>query len=292
MVFGGLALTVSCWGLLPAFQKQLLQVFSAVEVTFARFFLSGVALLAVVLVRWPRELDGAMRRHPREILVSSILGPLLAMLAFTWGIQMIAIGLAGVILALEPILTYLIAVTLSQERWDVRRMLSILLCLGGLATIVITDRGIGGAFWAGLIAVSLTPLIWAVNTVISKDLVAEEPPIVVTTLNFLISSACLLPLLGGDFLLRMGGMELQHAVALAFCVGPGTVLAFGIWYGSLRVLSPSSLALSLYAIPIISVAGGIAFFGERLTLLKGLGVTCVSYGLYLVNVRFKGNSDV
>ncbi len=292
LVYAGLAVTVLCWGLLPAFQKQLLQVFSAVEATFTRFFLSGVVLLAVVLLQKPRELRFAMRRNPRGILVSSILGPLLAMVAFNWGIQTVAIGLAAVILAMEPILTYLIAVVVGQESWDVRRMLSILLTLGGLATVVMADRGVGGAFWVGLIAVCFTPLVWAVNTVISKDLVAEESPMVVITLNFLISSACLIPFLGGDFLSRLGGMESPYWAALAFCVLPGTVLAYGIWYASLRVLSPSTLSLSLYAIPIISVIGGVAFFGERLTLFKGVGIALVLYGLYLVNVRFKGDNDV
>jgi drug/metabolite transporter (DMT)-like permease len=292
LVYVGLAVTALCWGLLPAFQKQLLQVFSAVEATFVRFFLSGVFLLAIVLFQRPGAPVRAIRRDPGGILVSSILGPLLAMVAFNWGIRTVAIGLAGVILAVEPILTYLIAVAFGQERWDWRRFLSILLTLGGLAAVVVADRGIGGAFWFGLLAVCATPLIWAVNTVISKDLVAKESPMVLTTLNFLISSVCLIPFLGSGFLSRTGGMGAPYWAALGFCVLPGTVLAYGIWYGSLRVLSPSTLSLSLYAIPLISVISGIACFGERLTPLKGAGVALVLYGLYLVNVRFQGGNDV
>jgi drug/metabolite transporter (DMT)-like permease len=292
LVYAGLAVVVSCWGLLPAFQKQLLRPLSAVEVTFSRFFLSGVVLLAVVLVRRPRDLSDALRRNPRGILVSSILGPLLAMVTFNTGIRTVAIGLAGLILAIEPILTYTIAVAVGQERWNVRRMSSILVALGGLAVVVVVDRGVGGAFWFGLIAVCFTPLIWAINTVISKDLVAKESPTVLTTLNFLISSACLVPFLGSGFLSRFGAMGASDWAALGFCVLPGTVLAYGIWYGSLRVLSSSTLSLSLYAIPIISVIGGVAFFGERLTMFKGFGIALALYGLYLVNVRFKENNDV
>lgn len=282
VVYAGLALTVVCWGLLPVFQKQLLEVFNAVEVTFVRFFLSGLILLAGVLLHQGRAVWGVVRRNPGGVLASSIFGPLLAMVAFNFGIQTVAVGLASLIVALEPVLTYVLAVAVGKEPWNLAHMLSILLCLGGLGTVVAADSGVGGAFWVGLLAVCVTPLVWALNTVIAKGLVEKESPVVLTAVNFVVSSACLLPFLGADFLPRFGGLQTGAWTALALCVLPGTVLGYTIWYWALHFLSPSTLSLSLYAIPVIGVVGGVAFFGESLSVFKGAGVVLVLVGLYLV----------
>ncbi|WP_438002858.1 DMT family transporter [Sorangium sp. So ce321] len=285
MAYVGLALTIVCWGLVPVFQKQLLEVFGAVELTFVRFFVSGFVLLGVVLVRSPRELSGVVRRNPWGILLSSVLGPLLAMVSFNFGVRTVAISLAALVIALEPMLTYVIAVAMGQERWELQRVLSILLCLAGLAVTMAADGIGGGAFWVGLLAVFVTPIVWAVNTVISKGLVEKESPIVIIVLNFLISSALLLPFSQSDGMPRILQMSARHWGALAFCVLPGTVMGYTIWYWALRFLSPSTLSISLYAIPIISVVGGVVVLGESLTIVKGSGVALVLYGLYRVNTQ-------
>jgi drug/metabolite transporter (DMT)-like permease len=156
--------------------------------------------------------------------------------------------------------------------------------------VVAGDRGVALSSWPGLLAVSLAPLIWAVNVVLSKDLVARESPLVLTTTNLLIGTVCLLPFLGGDVPARLGGMEGAHWGALVFCVLPATVLGYSIWYGALRVLSASNLAVWAFAVPIVSLIGGAAVFGEALTALKCVGVGLTLYGVYLVNVKYRENN--
>jgi drug/metabolite transporter (DMT)-like permease len=287
LIYVGLAVTVCCWGVLPVFSKQLLHVFNALELTFVRFFLSGLLLLVMVLATQPHALIGAVRRNPRGILASSILGPVLFMAAQNFGIQTVGIGVTAVIIALQPILTYLIAVTMGQEQGSLPRTLSILLCVGGLTMIVAAEGVVGDSFWFGLCAACLAPLIWAINTVISKDLVAKESPLVLVTANLLISSVGLLPFLSGDLLAKLGAISAADGAAMAFCVLPATVLGFAFWYGSLRLLAPSTLSVSVFAIPVISLIGGVAVFGEPLTVLKSVGAALVLYGLYLVNVKYK-----
>lgn len=288
--YTGLALTAICWGLVPVFQKQLLEVFTATEATFVRFFASGIILLVGVLVVQPASLWGVVRHNPMQVVASSILGPLLAMLAFNFGIQTVAVGLAALIVALEPILTYIVAVAVRQEKWHLPRLLSILVALAGLSIVVVVDCGVGGAFWVGLVAVCATPVVWALNTVISKGLVEKESPIALTTVNFLFSSLCLVPFLGTHLVEAFGQLDGRLWLAFVFCVVPGTVLGYTIWYWSLRSMSPSTLSLWLYVIPIIAVFGGAVFFGERITFMKGLGVTLALYGLYLANVKYKEKS--
>src|SRR5262249_55177673 len=139
LLYVGLVATVFCWGLLPLFQKRLLAVFDPFEATFFRFFLSGLLLLAIVLATVPHGLKKALRCHPGRLLATSLLGPALAMVAFNFGLQAVATGVASLIMALQPILTYLLAVAIGQEKGSRARTLSLLLSLGGLVLVVAAE---------------------------------------------------------------------------------------------------------------------------------------------------------
>jgi hypothetical protein len=56
LAYIGLFVTMLAWGLVPAFLKMLLVVFTPTELSFTRFLLSGVILLAWVGVRQPAAL--------------------------------------------------------------------------------------------------------------------------------------------------------------------------------------------------------------------------------------------
>jgi drug/metabolite transporter (DMT)-like permease len=285
----GLAVAVAVWGVQPVFLKQLLDVFSPLEVAFLRFFSSSLVLLALVLATQPEAMLGALRRNLRGILASSILGPMLSITAFGFALQTAGIGVASVTMALQPILTYLIAIAVGQEQASLPRLLSILLSLAGMIMIVAVDATAGEQFWIGLLAAAVAPLIIALNTVISKRVVAKESPLVLLAINMTISSAGLAPFQDGGLVARLGTLEATHWAALAFCVLGGTVVATTLWYGSLRTLASSTISVFSMGVPLLSLFGGIAFLGETLTLLKSGGVTLVLYGLYLVNVKYKGH---
>jgi drug/metabolite transporter (DMT)-like permease len=286
----GLGVSTLSWSLVPVFQKQLLEVFNPVEITFLRFSASGFLLLGVLLASQPRELWRVVRKDPRDILLTSILGPLLATLALNFGIQTVAVAVAAIIVAIEPMLTYLIAVSLGREPWSMSRALRILVCFAGVTIIVADDARYDDVYWLGLLAVCLTPIIWAVNTVISKGLVTGSSPIAVVTVNFLISSACLVPFVGTAWFGKLVGTGMYHWSALAFCVVLGTAISYCIWYASLQFVSPSTLSVSLYAIPIFTIAGAVTMLGERLSVVKSLGIIIVLFGLYIMNVRYKDAS--
>jgi drug/metabolite transporter (DMT)-like permease len=64
-------------------------------------------------------------------------------------------------------------------------------------------------------------------------------------------------------------------------------LGFSVWYWSLKYLPASSVAVTMYLIPVLSVAAGMVFLNEPLSLMKAIGIATVMAGLYLVNVRWR-----
>jgi O-acetylserine/cysteine efflux transporter len=286
LAYAGLGLTMMAWSLVPVFLKLLLTVLTPTELSFTRFLLSGLGLLLWVLARCPRELVRLFREDLRLLLLSTIFGPLAAMVCFNFALQHITVGTAAVFAALEPLCTYVLAAIIGQEVWRHGRTASIVLAMAGITMVVLSRETVGVAYWHSLVLVTLTPIIWAVNNIITKELVQRHAAVVMTAAAFVLSSLCLVPTLSTDYVLRLATMGGALWLGLAYCLAT-TIVGFTIWYGSLKFLPPSSVAVSMYIIPVISVAAGILVLGEALSWLKGAGIATVLLGLYLVNVRFR-----
>jgi drug/metabolite transporter (DMT)-like permease len=282
----GLFVTMIVWAIVPVFLKMLLSVLTPIELSFSRFLLSGSVLLVWVLLRNGNALVAMFRQDLKRVLLCTVFGPLTAMVCFNFGILHITIGTAAVFAALEPFFTYLLAVFLRQEYWQPQRMISILVALAGMTLVVFSRNVWGVTYWASLLLVTLSPLIWAANSIITKELVKRHSPIVMTGASFVLSSLLLVPILSTDYLTTIAGMSPTLWLALGYCVA-SNILGFSVWYWSLKYLPASSVAVTMYLIPVLTVAAGMVFLSEPLSLMKALGIVTVIVGLYLVNVRWR-----
>jgi drug/metabolite transporter (DMT)-like permease len=286
LAYLGLGFTMITWGLVPVFLKKLLVVLTPTELSFTRFFLSGAILFFGVLLRKRHELLLIIRQDLKLLLLCTLLGPLAAMVCFNFAILNITIGTAAVFAAVEPVFTYIMAVIVGQEVWKAKRMFSILIALVGITLVILSRNTWGTAYWVSLLLVLLTPIIWAANNIITKDLVRRHSPIVMIAASFALSAIFLIPTLSVGYVQIILHMGLQMWLALIYCI-LSTIVGFSIWYWSLRYLPPSSVAVSMYLIPVFTVAAGRLFLDEPMSWMKASGILTVLLGLYLVNVRFK-----
>ena len=282
----GLIITMIVWGLVPVFLKKLLAVLTPTELSFTRFLLSGAVLLLWVLVQQRHALFQILKQDFKLLLFSTLFGPLAAMVCFNFGILHVTIGTAAMFAAIEPLFTYILAVFVGQEAWQANRLFSIILALFGIALVIFSRETFGVTYWVSLLLVLLTPMIWAVNNIITKDIVKRHSPIVMIAASFVLSSLFLIPTLSTHYTQTVIHMGMHLWLALLYCI-LSTIFGFSIWYWSLRHLPPSTVAVSMYLIPVISVAAGRVFLNEPLSVLKASGIAIVLLGLYLVNVRFK-----
>ncbi|MGD2095932.1 MAG: DMT family transporter [Desulfobacterales bacterium] len=282
----GLFITMIVWGFVPVFLKKLLVVLTPIELSFTRFLLSGLALLLWVLLRQRPALGQILQQDIKLLLLCTLFGPLAAMVCFNFGILHVTIGTAAMFAAIEPLFTYILAVLVGQEAWRANRLLSIVLALVGIVLVIFARQTFGVTYWVSLLLVLLTPIIWAVNNIITKDIVKRHSPIVMTAVSFVFSSLFLAPALSLNYLQTVIHMGLKLWLALIYCI-LSTIFGFSIWYWSLRHLPPSTVAVSMYLIPVISVAAGRIFLNEPMPLIKAMGIAIVLLGLYLVNVRYK-----
>lgn len=286
MAYCGLAITMLIWGVVPVFLKKLLHVLTPTELSFSRFLLSGAVLLVWALFRMRPQLISIVQMDYKLLILATIFGPLTAMVCFNYGILHVTVGTAAVVAAVEPLCTYLLAVFIGQEAWQPKRLLSILFALLGISLVVMARDSWGIVYWLSLFLITLTPIIWAVNNILTKELVKRHSSLVIVATSFVLSSLFLIPTLSAGYLERIATMGVALWLALSYCV-ISTIFGFSIWYWSLRYLPPTTVAVSMYLIPLFSVTAGVLILHEPLTWMKGLGVLTVLAGLYLVNVRFR-----
>ncbi len=273
------------WGFVPVFLKKMLTVLTPTEVSFSRFIFSGIVLLLWAALRHGRALVQLVQEDLRLLLLCTIFGPLTGMVCLNCGLLHVTVGTAAMFAAIEPLFTYIIAVFVGQEAWRANRLFSIVLTLVGIVLVIFSRETFGAGYWLSLLIVLMSPIIWAINNIITKDIVKRHAPIVMVAASFVLSSLMLAPTLSDHYLYTIMHMGLYLWLALLYCVF-ATIFGFSIWYWSLQYLRPSSVALSMYLIPIISVTAGMIFLNEPMSLTKAAGIAIVLLGLYLVNVRF------
>ncbi len=286
LAYLGLSLTMVVWSLVPVFLKKLLVLLSPTELTFSRFLGSGTLMLAWVLLHRFHDLKRILRSDLKLLLLSTVFGPLTAMLCLNFALLNLAVGTVAVFAAIEPLCTYAMAVAIGQEVWQARRMASIGVAMAGIALVTLSRESVGMAYWVSIFLAALSPVIWSVNNIITKDLVARHSPVVMMAAAFVISSLFLIPTLSSDYVGVILRMDITSWMYLSYCI-MGTMIGFSIWYWSLRFLPPSTVAVFMYILPVFSVLGGILLLGETLSWLKATGMAAVLIGLYLVNVRFR-----
>lgn len=284
--YAGLFFTMIVWSMIPVFIKNLLTVLTPTEVSFSRFLLSGAVLLTWVLFRRRDDFLRIFRQDFKLLLLCTVFGPLTAMVCFNFGIQYVTIGTAAVFAAVEPFVTYILAVMIGQETWKPSRMLSVLFALGGITLVVLSRNEWGVVYWVSLALLFLSPVVWAANNIFSKEMVKRHTPIVLVSSSFVLSSLFLVPTLSPGYVHVMTHMGLGLWLSLAYCMA-STIIGFNIWYWSLGLLPPTTVAVSMYIIPVFSVISGMVFLGETMSWMKGSGIATVLLGLYLVNVRFR-----
>jgi uncharacterized membrane protein len=79
-------------------------------------------------------------------------------------------------------------------------------------------------------------------------------------------------------------------IALAYLIGPGSILAFTAYGYALSHLPVTTVSTYAYVNPIVAVQAGIVFLGERFSWREGLGAALVLASVVLTLRRSRGTS--
>lgn len=226
----------------------------------------GVAAAALNLARV--ALGRALPREPRvwlRLVPVAVTGSVLPFWLISWGQQEVPSGLAGVLMAVSPLVTVGLAhFTVSSEPLDARRLLGVVLGLGGVVALFGPQSlaGLGSAdSLLHQLAVLGGAVLYAVNTVITRRL-APLHPVAFSSGVLLVAFAIALPVGLTCYPTSAREASLGAWLAVAWLGLVPTGLATLAYYRLVSTEGAGFASLVSYAIPVIALLAGALALGE------------------------------
>jgi drug/metabolite transporter (DMT)-like permease len=282
-VTGVWILTCLIWSTVWLFIK--LGVRDVPPVTFAAMRLVIAILVMVpitIALKTPRP------RHLREWGSVAGTGVILLGLNYgllNWGLQHISSGLTAVLQAMTPAFALVFAhLLLPDERMTARKVIGLLLGIGGIAIIFWDQLHFGGRAFAGSLTVTLGALCVAFAYVMVRRTIRDLHPSIITSGQMV---AAFVPLLvyawaveGNPFRIQWTATALSAALYLALL---GSILAAWLNYWLLKRVGAVNLLVMGLVEPVIAILLGAWFLGETMNAraLLGGAIILVSVALTL-----------
>ena len=276
--------TAAVWGANLSVVKLLLVQMEPLLVSVLRMLVAAVAVAAVVAWRrmpWPQ----LSRRQWGALAGCAFLMVYINQIFFVHGVAGTNAANAALIIALNPLVSSLLAVVLLGDRLSPPRILGVALGFGGVAAVVLHRPGmaLGGA-GVGDLLVLCSVTTWVLGGVMVQRLARGIDPLFISAVLNVIGTALLLVHVGlRPSPLVYDASRIDGMTVLLIGVSGLLATALGgiVWNRALMVLGVARTALYSYWVPIFGVLFAVLLLGEPLTVWHGVGLAAVLAGTWL-----------
>ena len=267
------------WGSSFILMKKGLIVFNDLEVAQLRMGVAWISLLPFV---WSK-LFSIEKKHIIPILIVGLFGNGLPAFLFTKAQTELDSSLIGILNALVPLFTFVLAMLLFKTKVKVSQLIGILLGLSG-AVWLIAGGGLmlenGNYSWYVIIAT----ICYAISLNTIKNYLQNMSAIEIAGLAFfVVGPFCLIALAFSDFSEKMtidGAYLALFYVVLLSTVG--TSLALVLFNQLVKGTTAIFASSVTYLIPVVAIFWGFAD-GEIITLNHFIGIAIILGGIHLIN---------
>ncbi len=249
-----------------------------------RHLVAGSVLLAWALAKGQRP----TRAQLRASIVIGFFFFLIGHGSLHWAEQSVPSGLASLLIAIEPIMVFLLS-SAAARVWRLNGMLlaGILLGLVGVGILVRgTGLEAGSRGSLGPIAVLIGALSWSIGIIYSRRSKLSGSPLLLSALSLLSGAVMLLTagtLAGEAKYLAFAHITTKSWLALGYLIVFGSIIAFTAYNWLLEHYSPTMVATHTYVNPVVAVLLGWLYGGETITLKVGIAAVLVVGAVVLVD---------
>ena len=223
--------------------------------------LVGAATLGVVVLTQPR-MPRPTGREWLSIVAIGVLWFGIYNVALNEGEQHVDAGTASMLLQVSPILIAVLATIFLSERFTTYLALGLALAFSGVVLIGTADSGSGGGRdILGVVLCLVAAAVYSISVILQKPLVARLPALHIVWLACTVGAVACLPFAGQlvDDTRNAPTSSILWVVYLG--VFP-TAIAFTTYAYALRHMSASSLGVTTYLVPPITIVMGLVFLSE------------------------------
>ena len=249
-----------------------------------RHLTAGTILLVWALVK-------GLRPTWPQLRASVIIGFFFFLVAhglLHWAEKIVPSGLASLLIAIEPIMVFLLS-SAAARTWRLNGMLlaGILLGLFGVGMLL---HGTGAEAARGITLGSVMILVsafsWSVGIIYSRRSHLSGSPLLLSALSLLSGAVMLLftaTVVGEAKEFVFSRITMTSWLALGYLILFGSVIAFTAYNWLLEHYSPTLVATHTYVNPVVAVLLGWAYGGEALTMKVAMAAALVVVAVVLVD---------
>jgi len=288
LALAAVGVTLVLWASAFVAIRHLAGAFSPGSLSLGRL-LVGSACLAVVALG--RGLPRPTGRQWASIVTIGVLWFGVYNVALNAGEHHVDAGTAVMLIQVSPVLVALLAAIFLNERFTTYLALGLALAFGGVALIATASGGSSGdRSVLGVALCLLAAVVYSVSLVLQKPLVASIPAIHVTWLACTIGAVVCLPFIGQlvDDTRAASASDIWWVVYLG--IFP-TAIAFTTFAYALRTMSASSLGVTTYLVPPITIVMGWLFLSETPPTMAYVGGVLALVGVAVARRKPKTLAD-
>ncbi|MCW2845098.1 MAG: protein of unknown function transrane [Nocardioides sp.] len=253
------AVTLVFWASAFVAIRHLGQDFSPGALSLGRLLVGTVCLGVVAL---SRGVPHPTRQQWLSILVIGVLWFGVYNVALNEGERRVDAGTAAMLIQISPVLIAFLAAAFLHERFTIYLVIGLALAFAGVGLISLSiSDGEGGSDVLGVLLCLVSAVVYSVSLILQKPLVARLPAIHVVWLACTVGAVVCLPFLG-QLVDQTADAPASSILWVVYLGVFPTAIAFTTYAFALNHMSATSLGVTTYLVPPITIVMGVIFLDE------------------------------
>ena len=252
------AVTLLLWASAFVAIRHLGHDFSPGALSLGRLLVGALCLGVVALGR------GLPRPSRRDLVSLVIIGVLwfgVYNVALNEGERRVDAGTAAMLIQVSPVLIALLAALFLSERFTVYLAVGLALAFGGVALIGLSTSPGGNRDVVGVVLCVVSAVAYSISVILQKPLMSRLQAVHVVWMACTVGAVACLPFLGD--LVRETADAPASSIAWVVYLGVfPTAIAFTTYAFALTHMNASSLGVTTYLVPPLTIVMGLLFLGE------------------------------
>lgn len=272
------------WGLTFIFIKPLVNLASASDITFWRYFISGNILLIFWFIKMRKF--NLKFKDLKMLIFTAAIGIFIYQMLCNVGVSMIKGSHAGIINGLVPVITVVMERIFKKYKITPIKKISLILSMAGIL-LVASNGGsteVAKFNWGYLLTLAGITL-WVVYTFMTESLLEKYSGVELIGYQSVIGALMAIPY-NIIFEHRIISFNIFSTLEGTVNILLVSILVAGIGYGlyirGVKALGLGTMAFMLNIIPISALIAGYFILGEAITMNSVYGVALILFSVYLV----------
>jgi drug/metabolite transporter (DMT)-like permease len=252
------AVTLLLWASAFVAIRYLGDDFSPGALSLGRLVVGSLCLGVVALSRGLPRPSG---RDLRSIVIIGVLWFGVYNVALNEGERRVDAGTAAMLIQVSPVLIALLAALFLSERFTVYLGIGLALAFGGVALIGLSTSPGGHRDVLGVLLCVLSAVVYAISVILQKPVMARVQAVHVTWLACTVGAIACLPFLG-DLVHETAAAPASSIAWVVYLGVFPTAIAFTTYAFALTHMNASSLGVTTYLVPPLTIVMGLLFLAE------------------------------